>query len=350
MVGEYIAARGMTRLHGWMIEACALVLLGGVLACTSPTLDNQGSADRSAGAPSTLGDSAKAEDWYLWTDDGVRHYVVETGQGPTVVVLHGGWGAEHSYLLDVVTPLADRFHFVLYDQRGSLRSPAPDDGISLERLVADLEELREEIGVARLTLLAHSMGTQLAYAYHRDHPDRVQGLVLMGAVLPSDAEIDEALSRQAHERFVAFAQANEATQVELEGLDREDLTSRERSARWRISMAAGNIYHVDRWRRLKGGQAFYNDRIYPLLLENSRPEAWGGMYAALQEHAPPTFLIMGDHDLGDFGLVAWPDLVETLPNARLFAIPRAGHNVWIDEPETVAEHLVRALSTATQDG
>lgn len=60
-----------------------------------------------------------AEDWYLETSDGTDLYVVEFGAaaapGDTVVVLHGGWGAEHSYLRSAVEPLANQYHFVLYD-------------------------------------------------------------------------------------------------------------------------------------------------------------------------------------------------------------------------------------------
>jgi hypothetical protein len=84
----------------------------------------------------------EAEQWYFWTDDGVRHYAYEfgtaAGPGDTVIVLHGGWGAEHAYLIDALVPLADRHRLVLYDPRGSLRSPAPDSTVRLERLVADL--------------------------------------------------------------------------------------------------------------------------------------------------------------------------------------------------------------------
>jgi len=133
--------------------------------------------------------SGGAEQWYDWTPDHVRLFVYEFGHarapGDTVIVLHGGWGAEHSYLLDAVAPLAGRYRFVLYDQRGSLRSPAPDSVIKLDAMVADLEQLRRDIGVQRLTILAHSMGSVLAYAYLAAHPERVRGLVLMDAVLPA---------------------------------------------------------------------------------------------------------------------------------------------------------------------
>ena len=47
-------------------------------------------------------------------------YEFGTGKD-TVLVLHGGFGAEHSYMLTALRPLEKQYHFVLYDQRGSLR-------------------------------------------------------------------------------------------------------------------------------------------------------------------------------------------------------------------------------------
>ena len=293
-----------------------------------------------------------AHQWYFWTDDGVRHYVVEFGRGPTVVVLHGGWGAEHSYLLDLVQPLADRFQFVLYDQRGSLRSPAPDETISLNRLVSDLEKLRQESGNEQLTLLTHSMGSMLAYAYLREHPERVRAIVMLSAVIPEDATTDDSLTARAHDRFVAFAQENEAKQVKNEGLDGKDwdnLTDKEKSARNQISFASGNIVHMERWRQLKGGQVFFNSHVYQLLRKNSASEDWKGLFEAMNFNATPLYLIMGDHDLVDFGLATWPRLLETLPNSKMTVIDQAGHNAWIDQPVAVQDALAQTLSAATKN-
>ena len=292
------------------------------------------------------------QEWYLWTDDGVRHYVAEIGHGPTVVVLHGGWGAEHSYLLDLVKPLGDRIEFVLYDQRGSLRSPAPADTLSLNRLVADLEELRREVGGEKLALLTHSMGSQLAYAYLKQHPNRVRALVMLSAVLPEDADTDDELAARAQQDFVHFAQENEARQVELEKLGGkawERLTDKEKSARNQISFASGNIVHIARWRQVRGGQAFYDGQVHSRLLENTPPGDWAGLFGALRDNAPFVHLIMGDHDLVDFGLVAWPRLASTLPNASLTRIEQAGHNAWIDQPADVEAALARALAGAFAD-
>ena len=80
------------------------------------------------------------EEWYLETKDkDIRLYVKEFGYGDTLVVVHGGFGAEYSYLLDPLENLAKKYHLLFYDQRGSLRSPCPDSLITVYKHVEDIE-------------------------------------------------------------------------------------------------------------------------------------------------------------------------------------------------------------------
>lgn len=46
------------------------------------------------------------EEWWVMNDDGCSLYVAEFGQGPQVVIVHGGFGAEQSYMLDAFSGLA----------------------------------------------------------------------------------------------------------------------------------------------------------------------------------------------------------------------------------------------------
>ena len=327
-------------------------------------------------APSALAQylPAGAEQWYLRTDDGVTLYVVEVGRaeaaGDTVLVLHGGFGADHSYLFDAVLPLADGRRFVLYDQRGSLRSPAPDSLLSTDAMVADVEALRADLGLDRVTLLGHSMGTALAYAYLAAHPDRVANLVLTGPVFPfwpgagPDREMIEALdipladTTAMQERYVQNMEAidarAEAERVE-EGLDRPARNGRERTATWRIGFASANLYHVDRWRQMTGGMAFYNGDVYPALVAaESGFDGWRARWApfdpALRAYDGPLTFVVGVQDFIDPGAELWPAVAGRLPNARLDLIPEAGHNLWIDQPEPFEAAVRRALERRPTSG
>jgi proline iminopeptidase len=112
-----------------------------------------------------------------------------------VVVLHGGPGAHHDYLLPGFDALAAGRELIYYDQRGGGRSAVPRDvPVGWTEHVADLEALREKWELDRLTLAGYSWGGLLAMLYALDHPARVERLALVSPA-PS--------WREARERFEA---------------------------------------------------------------------------------------------------------------------------------------------------
>lgn len=132
---------------------------------------------------------------------GIDLFVRRIGEGPPVVVLHGGPGAHHDYLLPGFDALARGRELIYYDQRGGGRSPVPRDvPVGWTEQVADLDALRERWGLGRVTLAGYSWGALLALLYAVDHPRRVERLAL---VSPAPAW------RAARESYEArFAQRN----------------------------------------------------------------------------------------------------------------------------------------------
>lgn len=112
--------------------------------------------------------------------DGVSLYTRRIGGGPPVVVLHGGPGAHHDYLLPQYDLLARGRTLLYYDQRGGGRSPiARDVPAGWREHVTDLETLRERWRLDRVTLLGYSWGGLLAVLYALEHPDRIERLALV---------------------------------------------------------------------------------------------------------------------------------------------------------------------------
>ena len=101
--------------------------------------------------------------------------------GKPVVLLHGGPGAGCS---DKMRRFHDpaKYRIVLFDQRGSGRSTPHADLVDNTTwdLVADIEKLREHLGIARWQVFGGSWGSTLALAYAETHPQRVTELVLRG--------------------------------------------------------------------------------------------------------------------------------------------------------------------------
>lgn len=113
---------------------------------------------------------------------GVELFVRRVGRGAPVVVLHGGPGAHHDYLRPGFDGLARGRELLYYDQRGGGRSAVPRDvPVGWTEQVADLEALRAEWGLDRLTLAGYSWGGLLALLYATGRPERIERLALVSA-------------------------------------------------------------------------------------------------------------------------------------------------------------------------
>jgi proline iminopeptidase len=127
--------------------------------------------------------------------DGHEIHVETVGRadGIPAVYLHGGPGSgcqpDHRRLFD-----PERFHAVLFDQRGAGRSRPKGrrEHNTLPDLIADMEMIREKFGFQRWMVVGGSWGATLALAYAQVHPDRVSGIVLRATFLGSRSELQGA--------------------------------------------------------------------------------------------------------------------------------------------------------------
>ena len=111
---------------------------------------------------------------------GVDLFVRRIGSGSPVVILHGGPGAHHDYLLPGFDGLAEGHELIYYDQRGGGRSPVSrDTPVGWTEHVADLEALRDAWGLERMALVGYSWGGLLAQLYALEHRDRLERLALV---------------------------------------------------------------------------------------------------------------------------------------------------------------------------
>ena len=116
---------------------------------------------------------------------------VGTRGGKPAVFLHGGPGGtispSHRRLFDPA-----KYDVILFDQRGCGKSTphAEIEANTTWHLVADIERLRQMIGVERWLVFGGSWGSTLALAYAETHPERVSELVLRGIYTLTKAELD----------------------------------------------------------------------------------------------------------------------------------------------------------------
>jgi len=129
----------------------------------------------------------------LEVGDGHRVYVEQCGNpdGLPVVVLHGGPGGGCSpSMRRYFDPSV--YRIVLFDQRGCGRSRphASVENNTTWHLVADIELIRETLGIDQWVVFGGSWGATLALIYAQAHPDRARHLVLRGVFTMTQAELD----------------------------------------------------------------------------------------------------------------------------------------------------------------
>src|SRR5688572_11620064 len=137
---------------------------------------------------------------------------------PKALVLHGGPGAHHDYLLPQFLRLADRNRLVFYDQRGGGRSRETGPGeVGWQQHVQDLAQVVRELRLEPLTIIGYSWGALLALLYTleaRRRPDLPQPGRL---VLVDPAPLSRAY-RQAFEDEFARRQRSESIREMREDL------------------------------------------------------------------------------------------------------------------------------------
>jgi len=130
------------------------------------------------------------------TVDGVRLHIVERGDGPPLVLIHGNGSMVEDFLSSpLVDAAARRFRVILVDRPGFGHSDRPGDRSWTPELQADLlARLFDRLGIEQPIVLGHSWGALVAVAMAIRHPGRIRSVVLAsGYFFPTARVVGTAL-------------------------------------------------------------------------------------------------------------------------------------------------------------
>ncbi len=145
------------------------------------------------------------------------------GHGPSTVVLHGGPGAHHDYLLPQFDRLAKNRTLHYYDQRGGGRSPVERDvPIDWRTQVNDLRQLIEHWDFSYVSILGYSWGGLLAMLFATEFPTLVSHLALVSPA-PATATGRAAFETRFAERSRAPKIVAARKELQASGLRKNDV-------------------------------------------------------------------------------------------------------------------------------
>ncbi|HEX8145837.1 MAG TPA: alpha/beta fold hydrolase [Pyrinomonadaceae bacterium] len=126
--------------------------------------------------------------------NGTRLYYEARGEGPAVVLVHGGLNDSRLWD-DQMGPLARRFRVVRYDLRGFGKSAQPSGQFWPTE---DLRALLDFLKIEKATVVGLSLGGIVAADFAFEHPERVERLVFVGAGLRGDRQPPDEKSMAAY--------------------------------------------------------------------------------------------------------------------------------------------------------
>ncbi|MEU2161570.1 alpha/beta hydrolase [Streptomyces chengbuensis] len=251
------------------------------------------------------------------------------GGGAPLLCLPGGPMRASAYLGDLGGLTAHR-GLVRFDLRGTGDSAVPIDETTYrcDRLVDDVEALREHLGLDRADLLAHSAGGNLALLYAAAHPGRVRSLTLVApgtralGIEATEADWRGAVALRRGEPW--FEAGSAAWEAFLGGAELDDLWPDIVPflyGRWDAAArehAADDAHQTNP--RARG--VYYSEGAFDPAATREALSAWEA----------PVLVLAGEYDGGPTPARAH-EIAALFPRGTAAVQPGAGHYPWLDDPD-----------------
>jgi proline iminopeptidase len=285
--------------------------------------------------------------------NGVMIYYTEIGKGEPLLILHGGPGASHDYFLPYLLPLARTNRLIFIDERGSGRSQKIENvsDYTVENMVEDVEAVRKELNLGKISLLGHSYGGVLAQAYALKYQENLSHLILC-STFHSTSKMNEVFKN-------ILGKMSPELRTRIEKMEKEGL------------FGHGRDFEKNRY-TLEYMTSAWGEGYFPYLYQNHPDpnydpvangntawdlyrEMWGsnGEFIIdgnlksveytdrLSTIKVPTLITAGDNDECDPSLSK--EMNGKIAGSKLVIFPKSGHMTFVDQPSlfisTVDEFL-----------
>jgi proline iminopeptidase len=260
---------------------------------------------------------------------------------PRLLVLHGGPGAHHDYLLPQMLALAEKHELIFYDQRGGGRSKTEDRSpVGWQTHASDVALVARELVGEPLSIVGYSWGGLLALLYSLEAFERSDRANPSPArlVLIEPAPVTRTLRAQFESNF-SERQASPSVQRLREELAQSGLRERDpeayRQRAFELSVAS---YFADPQRA--------SDLTPFRVIGRIQQQVWASLgdfdlLQRVEQIECPVLILHGKHD--PIPLEASEALARALPDARLVVLEHSGHVPYVEEPDALFSAIERFL-------
>ena len=248
--------------------------------------------------------------------NGIELYYETHGEGPALVLAHGGGGSHLSWWQQVPM-LSQTYQVITFDHRSFGLSRDLPDGPGPTAFVEDLTGLLDHLGIHKAAVAGQSMGGWTVCGFAAAHPERTSALILCDTTAGVETpEIDR-------------------TRVSLRQRSKGNLAQILTSA-YALSFPERQPALCFLYQQISALNHQVSPQLIPILMEmqnNTGP---------IVEHTIPTLLLVGEEDVLT-PPPAMQSITSKIPHARFVTVPQAGHSVYFEQPEDfnriVAEFL-----------
>lgn len=250
--------------------------------------------------------------------DGVNLAYTLSGNGPTIVLLHG-WMCNRKFWKEQIQFLSKTHQILAPDFRGHGDSDTPEGGYTIEQLADDVCNVMKTLGISQAVVAGHSMGGMVAQQLCVSHIEYVSGLILV-TTIAADLE-DQLISKRIEADTTRLGFRNAFLRY-FNG--------------W---FGPGTDLNIVRWVR---DQMLYTSENVSLNLVRSYRRF--DLRAHLLNFCIPT-LVIGTACDASAVPVESRTLVELIPEAQLVMIEKSGHFPMLETPQAFNKALKEFLSS-----
>ncbi len=276
--------------------------------------------------PGSLSKTIEGNENIISTPDGTKIYSIEVGKGEKTIVLAHGYGMTNQEWNIIAPQLVEAgYRVIIFDQRGHGKSSIGKDGISSASMASDYKSVFEFYNVQNATLVGHSMGGFLAMKAMLTYPEmlktRIKNCVLM-ATFAGDVNKNNFQNRLQIPLIKSGVLLN---LIKIKAIG---------NAFGKSILGENPDNEVVRC-FVEGFKIQNHKALIPIL------EAFGNesYYDKLHKITVPCTVVIGSSDKTTPPFHT-EDLVKLIPNTKKVVIPRKGHGLNWEAPESIVKEII----------